>query len=82
MASTDSDAVLDVLVGGEDLDEPHEAPGELGLGPDGQFLQLSQKVNSSTCLGKVNHSDLVESLMANGFVTGSLDSRSYQAAML
>ena len=35
VACTDSDAVVDVLVGGEDPDEPHEAPEELELGPDG-----------------------------------------------
>ena len=29
VACTDSDAVVDVLVGVGDPDEPHEAPGEL-----------------------------------------------------
>ena len=35
VACTDSDAVLDVLVGVEDPGEPREAPEELNLAPDG-----------------------------------------------
>ena len=35
VASTDSDAVLDVLVVDEDPGEPREAPEELNLAPDG-----------------------------------------------
>ena len=35
VACADSDAVVDVLVGGEDPGEPREAPEELDLAPDG-----------------------------------------------
>ncbi len=35
VACTDSDAVLDVLVGVEDPGEPREAPEDLNLAPDG-----------------------------------------------
>ena len=35
VACTGRDAVIDVLVGLGDLAEPHEAPGELELGPGG-----------------------------------------------
>ena len=82
VACTGRDAVVDVLVGLGDPVEPHEALGELDLGPDGPVSGISLKVNSSTSLGKKIHSDLVKSLMANGFVTGGLDSRSYRAAKL
>ena len=83
VACTGRDAVVGVLVGLGDPAEPHEAPVELDLGPDGPVSGISLKVNWSTSLGKIDdHSVLVKSLMANGFVTGGLDSRSYRAAKL
>ena len=52
VACTGRDAVVDVPVAVEGLGEPHEAPGELGLGHDGRLLEYHLKVNLSTSLGK------------------------------
>ena len=45
VACTGSDAVVDEDDVGEDPGEPHDAPGELKLGPDGLLLEISLKVN-------------------------------------
>ena len=52
VACTGSDAVVDEDDVGEDPGEPHDAPEELELGPDGLLLEISLKVNLSQSLGK------------------------------
>ena len=66
VACTGSDAVVDDV--GEDPGEPHDAPEELELGPDGLLLEISLKVNLSMSLGKNDdHYVPLESLTENGF---------------
>ena len=79
VACTGRDAVVDVLVAVGVPGEPHEAPEELNLDPDGPASVNITKSQYEHEFWERIHSFLVKSLAENGFYTGCCDSRSPRA---